>query len=157
MISMSVRETARRQYVKIVNDFAERLSDSNAPREGWIKTVRTSLGMSAPQLAKRLGVTKAAVYQSERRELDGEVTIRHMETIAKGLGCRFVYAIIPETSIDEVLRAQAIRKSEAIVSRAHTHMALEQQALPDSRNIDQISWLATNMLIKQPRGFWDEP
>lgn len=154
---MSVRETARRQYVKIVDDFAERLSGSSTPPEGWIKTVRTALGMSAPQLARRLGVTKAAVYQSERRELDGEVTIRHMETIAKGLGCRFAYAIIPETSIDGVLRVQALRKAEAIVSRAHTHMALEQQALPDTRNSDQISWLVVNMLNNQPPGFWDEP
>lgn len=154
---MSVRETARRQYVKIVNDFVERLSGSTGPPEGWVKTIRGALGMSAPQLARRLGVTKAAVYQSERRELDGEVTIKHMEAIAKGMGCRFAYAIIPETSIDEVVRTQALRKSEAIVSRAHTHMALEQQALPDSRNNDEIVRLAEKMVSDQPAGFWDEP
>lgn len=154
---MSVRTTVRRQYKQLVDRAAQRLSDTTVPQEGWIRTVRKAFGMSGPQLAKRLGVTRAAIYQTERREQTGEVTIKHMETVAKGLSCRFVYAIVPNASVEETIKAQAQKKAQAIVGRAHTHMALEQQAVSASRNRKEVERLVDEMLRDQPSGFWDAP
>lgn len=156
LIYVSVRIAVRRQYEELVDRVAKRLADTQVPQEGWIRTVRKALGMSGPQLARRLGVTKAAIYQAERREQAGEVTIKYLETVAQGLGCRFVYAFVPELSVKETIRAQAHRKAMAIVGRANTHMALEQQAVSSARNRTEVERLVEEMLSEQPSDFWDD-
>lgn len=120
-------------------------------------SMRKALGMSAPTLAKRAGVTKAAIYQAERKELDGAVTIKHMEKLANALGGRFVYAIVPVNSIDDVIYAQACAKAEAIVNRASTHMALEKQSLSSEHTRRQVEELTEDLLRELPADFWETP
>lgn len=153
---MSVRDAVRRQYERIVDTVAARVSGTSVPREGWVRTVRKALGMTGTQLAKRLGVTKAAVYQAERRELDGEVTIKHMQSLANGLGCRFVYAIVPDTSVENAIRVRARKKATAIVGRADVHMALEQQALATSRNREEVERIVEELVRRPPPDLWDD-
>ncbi len=66
------------------------------PTEGWLKTLRLSLGMSGSQLALKLGVSKARVSRFEHDELTGSVTLKTMQSVAKAMNCRFVYAVVPE-------------------------------------------------------------
>ena len=65
---MSVRATAKRQYMRIVDRAVAQIGSLQIPSEGWLTTMRKALGMSVPQLARRAGVTKAAIYQAERKE-----------------------------------------------------------------------------------------
>ena len=153
----NVRDTAKRQYARLLDKAAQQLAGLQPPREGWISTMRKALGMSAPALARRMGVTRPAIYQAERKEREGGVTIQHMEKLAKALGGRFVYAIVPgEGRIEDVLEAQARKKAKAMVSRAGTHMALEKQALSPDRLEDEIESLARALLRNPPPGFWEE-
>lgn len=152
-----VKDTAKRQYARLIDKAAQQLAGIQAPREGWISAMRKALGMSAPELARRMGVTKPAIYQAERKEREGGVTIQHMEKLAAALGGRFVYAIIPEEGrIEDVLKAQARKKAQAVVTRAGTHMALEKQALGKDRMDDEIEALARELLRKPPSDFWEE-
>lgn len=153
----SVKDTAKRQYARLLDGAAQQLAGLAPPREGWIAAMRKALGMSAPQLASRMGVTKPAIYQAERKEREGGVTIQHMEKLAEALGGRFVYAIVPrEGRIEDVLEAQARKKARAVVARAGTHMALEKQALSKDRLDDEIESLARELLRNPPSDFWDE-
>ena len=68
------------------------------------------LGMSGPQLAKRFGVTKARISKAEHDELSGSVTLKSMQAMAEAMGCRFVYAVIPELEVEEVIKKRAFRK-----------------------------------------------
>ena len=154
---MGVKDTAKRQYVRLLNSAAEQLPVLQSPREGWISTMRKALGMSAPELAHRLGVTKPAIYQVERKELEGGVTLQHMEKLAQAMGGRFVYAIVPETSVEDIVEAQARRKAEAIVRRASAHMALEKQSLPPDQTKDEIERLTQEIMREQPSDFWEGP
>lgn len=110
-----VKDTAKRQYARLLDKAAQQLAGLARPSEGWISAMRKALGMSAPELARRMGVTKPAIYQAERKEREGGVTIQHMEKLAAALGGRFVYAIIPEEGrIEDVLKAQARKKARAL-------------------------------------------
>ncbi|MBC6437527.1 MAG: mobile mystery protein A [Rhodobacteraceae bacterium] len=153
----SIRETASRQYAGILNRAARQAADLKAPPGGWISTMRKALGMSAPALARRLGVTKAAIYQAERKERDGGVTLRHMEHLAQAMGGRFVYAIVPEGQIEDTRRDQARTRARAVVRRANAHMALEQQALPPDRMQAEIERLTDQILRERPADLWKAP
>lgn len=155
---MSIRETVRHQYIRIVDRAIDQIHSLKVPPEGWLTTIRRALGMSAPQLARRAGVTKAAIYQAERKEREGGITIRQMEKLASALGGHLVYAIVlDDGDVNAYLRKQARAKAEKIVHRASTHMALEEQSL----SVRQITWEIERMTDQQvrdmPPDFWDEP
>ncbi len=168
---MSVRDTIRAQQARLVDAAAGKVSGVSVPKGGWIAAVRKALGMSGAQLARRLGVTNAAVYQHERNEPEGAITLRQMEKVAQALGCRFVYAIVPHAQaedapeenaqaengrVKDVLRRQARAKAEALVLRASGHMALEQQTLPPERLQEEIARMTDDLLRNPPPDFWED-
>ena len=154
---MSVRATAKRQYMRIVDRAAEQIGSLRIPPEGWLTTMRKALGMSVPQLARRAGVTKAAIYQAERKERERGISIRQMEKLAASLGGRFVYAIVPaHGDIRDRLRAQARAKAEGIVRRTSSHMALEKQSLTNEQIVQEMERLADRLVHDMPSDFWDE-
>ena len=108
---------------------AQQLQALHQPRGGWLALVRHALGMSGAHVAARMGVTRNAIYQAERNEKDGAITIAQMRKIAAAMDATFIYAVVPKGSIEEVIRNQARRKAEARVRRAGSHMALESQSL----------------------------
>jgi predicted DNA-binding mobile mystery protein A len=113
--------------------------------------------MSAAQLGRRLGLTRARVSQAEQAELSGGVTLKTMRAIAEALGCRFVYAIVPaEGRVDDVIVTQARRKAEALVAKASTHMALEKQSLPDDKNRAEVERITNELVRTMPVDFWSD-
>lgn len=151
----SVKETAIRQYARQLDGAARQLAGLSKPKDGWIATMRKALGMSAPELAKRTGVTKPAIYQAERKERAGGISIQHMEKLAEAMGGRFVYAIVPDGSINEVLMSQAREKARQTVKRASAHMALEKQSLTSTQIENEIERLADELLRDRPSDFWE--
>lgn len=152
---MSVKDTARKQYVRIVDRTAQQLESVRKPSEGWLSVLRKALGMSGAEVAARLGVTRGAVYQAERNEREGAITINQIQKLAEAMGGRFVYAIVPEGSVDDVIRAQAHRKAEARIRRANAHMALEKQSLPSAQTKQRIDELADELVREMPPNFWE--
>lgn len=153
---MGVKATARQQYVRITDRAGEALAGLAIPPEGWLATFRKALGMSGAQVAQRLGITRSAIYQAERNESVGAITLNQMEKLAEAMGGRFVYAIVPEDGVEGIIRKQARRKAEASVRRAAAHMALENQALPEQRTRDRIDELAGQLARDMPPGFWED-
>jgi predicted DNA-binding mobile mystery protein A len=155
---MSVKEAVAKQYQAIVNRAAISIGQQpTLPSEGWIATVRKALGMSAAQLARRLGVTRARVSQAQQAERSGGVTLKTMRATAEAMGCRFVYAIVPiEGRIEDVIAAQARRKAEALVGKASAHMALERQSLPDEKNTAEVTRITSELMRTMPADFWTD-
>lgn len=153
---MSVKDTARKQYVRIVDHTAKQVGDLQMPSGGWLTMLRKALGMSGADVAKRMNVTRSAVYQAERNELDGAITLKQMKKLAEALGGRFIYTIVPDGSVEDVIRAQAYRKARTRVLRASSHMALESQSLPKEQTQRKIQALAEDLVRKMPSDFWDE-
>lgn len=155
---MRAKAVASKQYRAIVNraNAPFRRQRAGMPREGWIATVRKALGMSGTQLAKRLGVTRARISQAERAEVVGGVTLKTMRATAEAMGCRFVYAIVPETRVEDIIAAQAHVKARAVVAKASAQMALEDQALSRTQNAEEIERVADELMRAMPSDFWKD-
>ena len=155
---MRAKAVASKQYRAIVNRAAAPFGRLGVamPREGWIATVRKALGMSGAQLARRLGVTRARISQAERAEVVGGVTLKTMRATAETMGCRFVYAIVPDKRIEDIIAAQAHVKARAVVAKAIAHMALEDQALSASQNAEEIERVADELMRAMPSDFWKD-
>lgn len=151
-----MNRTVRQQYQELVDRVAAAASSLTRPNEGWLRTVRKALGLSGAQLARRMGVTRARIAAAEEAELDGGVTLKSMQSIAEAMGCRFVYAIVPPGTIEDVVAAQARKKANAIVGTASTHMALESQTLPDDKIAQEVNRLARDLAHEMPRDLWDD-
>ena len=151
-----VKQIASEQYRSTVNKAAERIGHMELPKKGWLYTVRQSLGMSAAQLARRLGVTRSQVSKTEKAELSGGVTIKTMERMAEGMGCRFVYAVVPMGSAEDILSKRAREKAEQIVRKASEHAALEDQALTEDKIELETRRLHTEMLKDLPPDLWND-
>src|SRR5262249_13785709 len=151
-----VKAIVQQQYRRIADSVAD-LADIQRPPEGWLRTVRKAFGMSGAQLARRMGVTRARIAQSEQAELRGAATLKSMQIAAEAMGCRFVYAVVPEKRIEDMIAAQAHKKASALVGIASTHMALENQALPDSKIAQEIERIADELVREMPPDFWSDP
>jgi predicted DNA-binding mobile mystery protein A len=152
---MSVKTIVQQQYRSIVDSAAASVAGLKTPPEGWLRTVRSALGMSGAQVAKKMGVTRARVTQAEHAELTGGVTLKSMQATAEAMGCRFVYAIIPSSGrIEDIITAQARKKAIAIVGTASKHMALENQQLPDDKIAQEVERLTREIAQEMPSDFW---
>ncbi len=85
-----------------------RLRGETPPRGGWLRAIRTALGISTGQLARRLGVAQQAIVKFEQNEAASKITLDSLERVAKALGCRVVYAVVPEKPLGVVRRARAL-------------------------------------------------
>ena len=155
--TMSVKKTVRRQLQNKVDGAAAGPASSlQIPTGGWIATVRNALGMSGAQLGRRLGLSRGRISQMEKAEADGGVTLRSIKEAADAMGCRFVYAMIPEGGrIEVVITRQAQKKAQALVAHASTHMALEMQSLPDEKQEEEVQRLMRELADRQPPDFWE--
>lgn len=121
------------------------------PEQGWIRTIRKALGMTTSQLAKRLGVSQARVVHIEKNE--NNLKISTLSKIAKTLNCAFVYYIIPNDSIKNIVARQVQIKASKIVGNVNKNMSLENQ-LSDSKEI--LEDLKKDLLDKNISRIWDE-
>jgi predicted DNA-binding mobile mystery protein A len=126
------------------------------PKEGWIRSLRKALGMSSPQIARLLGVSKAQASQMERMEIEDRITLKQLRKVAEKLDCELVYAIVPRSSINEMIRDRANFKAKKIVETASKHMILESQQLSETSLNEQIDLETKRLIQDMPRDLWEE-
>jgi len=153
---MSIKDIVSIQYQDIIDRTADQMHGVTMPPEGWLRSARKALKMSGAQLARRLGVSRAQVSKTEKSELSGSVTIKTMQLMAEAMGYRFVYTIVPEKSVEEIIKARAKKKASAIVDRTDKHMALEGQTLSNQQVQFEISRMQQDMVNTMPFDFWDD-
>ena len=127
------------------------------PRGGWAKTIRRALGMTSQALGSRIGIGQSAVSQLEASEEAETITLASLRKLAQGLQCQLVYAMVPESTLDEIVRQQAQRRAKSIVESVSSSMELEDQGVSVEDQKRQIETLARSLLTKSSTGFWDEP
>lgn len=140
----------RRRLARLIERTAKPIRDVEPPPKGWVASMRLALGMSAEQLARRKGVSRNAVYQAERSEKEGAISLKQMENLAKAMGGRFVYAIVPDAPIEDMKYAHAQQKATALL-----------EELPDAASWskdEQQDWIddkAAELLHDMPVDFWE--
>jgi len=129
------------------------LRKQTVPGSGWIRAIRTSLGLTAVALAKRLGVTPASVSDLENSEKSGTITLNSLRKVAAVMGCDVVYAIVPRTTLDDILKQRADEKARSMLGRVDHSMKLEAQAVEISKAHQQVQALAQS-LLDNPKALW---
>jgi predicted DNA-binding mobile mystery protein A len=126
------------------------------PPTGWIKAIRTSIGMSMQQLGKKLNVSKQGVQDIEKREKDGSITIKSLREIARAMDMQLVYAFVPnDGSLDALIEKRATEVATQIVMRTANTMKLEEQANSKKRIEAAIKERATAIQNEVPKILWD--
>lgn len=132
------------------------LQDLDVPTIGWIKAIRSSIGMSMEQLGKKLSITKQAVMDIEKREKEGAITVKSMQEIAKALDMKFVYGFVPnDGNLELMIEKRSIEIARKIVQRTSTTMKLEDQSNSKERLEKAIQERAAEIINKTPKILWD--
>jgi len=103
-----------------------------------------------------LGVFRAQVSQAEKNELAGVITLKTLKHMAEGMGCRVVYAIVPESSAGDLVVERAHKKAEQLVRKTSTHMALEQQNLNEKQLSFELERLQRELIQEMPSDLWND-
>lgn len=128
----------------------------NRPAEGWVRTLRKALGMSGPQLAQRLGVSKSQESQMERMEIEDRITLKQLRRVADVLDCDLQYVLVPKKPVGEMVRDRARLKAKNLVNKVHIHMALESQQLSVEKLQEQIELETDRLMREMPRDLWED-
>jgi predicted DNA-binding mobile mystery protein A len=140
-----VKRTVSQQYQAFADQTAAQAAAQRLPR---LVTVRRALGMSGEQLGRRMGgLTRARVSQIELAETSGTATLKSMQAMAEAMGCRFVYAIVPPGTFEDLIAAQARKKAESLV---------EGQKLSKNQMAEEVEKLAREIAHKMPSDLWDD-
>jgi len=131
------------------------LHSVSTPPKGWVRAIRNALGMTAKQLASRLGVAQQAVARIEKDELSGSVAIKTMRRIAECLDCVFVCGFVPRLSLEATLRKQAQKLTATRLAQASQTMSIEDQALSIKENEKVLSEMVDELVDTLPSNLWD--
>lgn len=126
------------------------------PHTGWIKAIRTSLGMTLEQLANKLGVTRQNVQKIEKREVDLNISLKTLKEVGEAMDMQLVYALIPkDDSLQALIERRAEEIAREIVMRTNQTMVLEDQGIPYERLQDAIERRKEIILNTNPKILWD--
>ena len=133
----------------------DRKPDLVIPRGGWIRAVRSSLGMTLEQLGRRLGVGRSSVLRMEQAEGSGRIQLDSLRRVAEALGCELHYVFVPRRPLEETVAARRTELARRRL-RGTTHtMALEGQDDPDDPLARKLLEQAEASI--RDRDLWDDP
>lgn len=132
------------------------LKKVSTPPIGWIKAIRTAIGMSMQQLGNKLNISKQGVFDIEKREKDGSITIKSLREIARAMDMQLVYGFVPnDGSLDRMIERRATEVATQIVIRTAITMKLEDQANSKKRIDMAIKERAAIIKNELPKILWD--
>lgn len=122
----NVRKLARKRLDARLLPFMA-VENLQSPPKGWVRAIRDALGMSSLQLAKRMGVSPQAITGLEQSEALGTIRLNTLRRVAEGLDATIVYAIVPNTTLENMVDNKARRIARAAVESVDHSMRLEGQ------------------------------
>lgn len=127
---------------------------SPRPASGWVRAIRESVGMSAAAFARRLGMSHAGVRKLENSEASDAITLASLRKLAAALDCELHYALVPRTSLKDMVQRQAESVARQRMQPMAHSMALEDQAVGESQHKLQLAMAAKALLEGSGRNLW---
>jgi len=141
--------------VEVALDPWSGVNENPPPGRGWVQAIRSALGMTLAQLARRVGVAVPTLAKIERGEQAGTVSLNTLKRVAQALDCDLVYALIPRKPLRQKLRDRAEEIARRRLARVSHSMSLEAQQVSGKARDRQLELLTREILEKQPRDLWD--
>ncbi len=132
------------------------LLNTQRPPTGWIRAIRETLGMTARQLAARLGVSPPRITRLEADEMEGKLTLNTVKRTAEALDCVFVYGFVPKTSLKNIVKTQALKVAASQIGYVSHTMQLENQKPSDELLKQEIEIVVEEILKEWPRTLWNK-
>ena len=123
-------------------------------KQGWIRTIRNAIGMTADDLGLRLGVTGTAVRLLEKSEVNSTIQLDSLQRVANALDCDVVITLKPRSTLAKMVQRQARMRAHEIAQRVSVTMALEDQAVGSDFIHSKIESIYEELL--NSRGLWHE-
>lgn len=126
------------------------------PSTGWIRAIRLALGMSAEQLGAKLSITRQSIYDMEKREQEGTISLKTLRDVAKALDMQLVYGFVPiDENLEALIERKATQLAQKIIQRASHSMQLEDQENTRERIQNAIRERAIALQYELPKTLWD--
>lgn len=125
------------------------------PTGGWLKGIRTALGMTASQLGRRIGVSQNAISEAEAAEVEGRITLKTLQRIADGLGCDVAYTLVPRGALEMMVHNQANQKAHQMVGEVTHGMALEAQSTDEISGEAEVEAVRERLIAQGSSQIWD--
>jgi predicted DNA-binding mobile mystery protein A len=147
------KKLMREQAQEMLDRFSG-LKDETVPGGGWLRLMRTALGLTSAQLAHKLGMSQANIMRIEKSEADGTITLKTLSRVAEAMNCKVVYGLIPEKSIDDLLKEKALGIAKKRVERINHTMRLEGQGLSEQELKREEDALVQELLEGNLKELW---
>ena len=132
------------------------LKGMTRPPKGWLRAIRDALGLTSRQVAARMGKNHSTIIALEKGEVAGTTSLNSLRHAAEAMNCTLVYAVVPNGSLEEMVRAQSRKAAEAQLNRVNHTMRLEDQAVTRSALTEQVNRLAEELRRTDSSGIWEE-
>lgn len=148
-----VRNTVIYQYIVLANS-AVGLRLLKKPREGWVRTIRTALGMSGAQLGGMMGLNRNRISVLERKEADGDISLNQLQEIAEKLNCDLTYALVPRKPIEEMIDERATVIAKRSIEAISQNMFLEAQTITEDAKNRLLNQAKKRVIESGGRALW---
>jgi transcriptional regulator with XRE-family HTH domain len=89
------RRAARKRLDEELRPFRRAGTAKNSTGE-LLRAVRQALRVPVAEVAARMGVSRSVVFGLEESERRRTITLQSMARMAKAMGCKVVYGVVPE-------------------------------------------------------------
>jgi predicted DNA-binding mobile mystery protein A len=108
--------------------------------------------MSVYELAIRMKVSQPRVSQIERAEVGGILHLSTLRRAAEALNCRFVYALVPDVSLEDIVMRQAFLKAteelmDEVFGDGRVDPELVEETMSEQQEVLALNWV-------DRRGLW---
>jgi predicted DNA-binding mobile mystery protein A len=139
----------RLKQLKPVSDFAR-------PSRGWIRAIREAIGMTAEQLASRIGISQPRIIAIEKAEQSGAITLNSLSKAAEALDCTLVYALVPNGTLENLVVERANLIAAHHMAQLDHTMRLENQAIEEEDLPAAHKRLTDGLLSGNLHRIWDK-
>lgn len=151
----TVKKTVMHQYRTIANSVVG-LQRVKKPKEGWIRTIRTALGMSGSQLGKRMCLSRNRISVLERKEAEGNITLNQLQALAEQLNCDLTYALVPRKPIEEIIDDRATEIAFRRLDANSQNMFLEAQSINEEAQKRLLNQIKVQVIESSGRALWND-
>lgn len=126
------------------------------PSAGWIRVIRSALGMTTRQLAARLDVAQSTVVALEKSEADDKITLHTLRRAAEALDCELHYVFVPRRPLTMRVDLQAEHLAMKMAGDVAHTMRLEEQGSSEAFTKRSVKLIKNEMLASSWKKLWEE-
>lgn len=143
---MKTNKKATHQQRQILDQKIESVKLKNIPEQkSWIKSVRSSLGITLRQMAALMKMDSKSIARLEMGEVNKTITLKNLFKAADVMECRLIYFMFPKNqyeSFDDIIDKKAEALAFKIAKGVSHSMSLEKQKVSQKITDKQIKQLA---------------